>query len=86
MSDTPDEEIIHRQLDTEREEPVTMIAEIVAELEGVRHDELKTNTRLDTAGLSVGGGLQIRDFRFDYAFNSWLENGNLHQFTVRTTL
>lgn len=41
MSDSPDDEIVRRQLDTEDEEPVTMIAEIVAELEGVRHDELK---------------------------------------------
>lgn len=51
-----------------------------------RHDELRTKARLDTAGLSLGGGLQIRDFQFDYAFNSWLQDGNLHQFTVRTTL
>lgn len=51
-----------------------------------RHDELRTKERLDTAGLSVGGGLQISDFQFDYAFNSWLQDGNLHQFTVRTSL
>jgi hypothetical protein len=42
MCDAPDEEIVRRQLDTEREEPVVTIAELVAELEGVRHDELKT--------------------------------------------
>lgn len=42
MDEVPEEEIIHRQLDTERDEPVTMIAELVAELEGVQHDELTT--------------------------------------------
>lgn len=51
-----------------------------------RHEELKTGSRLDLAGLSLGFGLQIKRFNVDYGFNSWSEIGGLHQFTVRTKI
>ena len=50
-----------------------------------RNNELKTNDRLDTAGLSLGFGLQVWRYRVDYAFASWSGNG-LHQFSLRTPL
>lgn len=42
MDSTPNEEIIHRQLDTERETPVVGIAELLAEIENIPHEELTT--------------------------------------------
>jgi hypothetical protein len=51
-----------------------------------RHDELATGERLDLAGLSLGFGVVLRRFGFDYAFNSWSQNGGLHQLSVRTRL
>jgi len=51
-----------------------------------RHENLKMNTRLDLAGVSMGFGLKISRFRLDYAFNSWSSLGGLHQFTVRTVI
>lgn len=51
-----------------------------------RHEELKTKSRLDLAGFGMGFGLKITRFNFDYAYNSWSENGGLHQLTVRTVL
>ncbi len=49
-----------------------------------RNQELKTNDRLDTAGLSLGFGLHVRRYHVDYAFASWSGNGALHQFSLRT--
>ncbi|OYR52675.1 HalOD1 output domain-containing protein [Halorubrum sp. Ea8] len=40
MSDTVDDEIVHRELETDRQEPVAQIVEVVAELEGDRQDDL----------------------------------------------
>jgi len=37
-----DDEIVHRELNTDREEPAVAVAEIVAELEGKHADELTT--------------------------------------------
>ena len=51
-----------------------------------RHEALKTKSRLDLAGFGMGVGLNVTRVRFDYAFNSWSENGRLHQFTLRTVL
>ncbi len=51
-----------------------------------RHEALKTKSRLDLAGFGMGFGLKITRFNFDYAYNSWSENGGLHQLTVRTIL
>lgn len=51
-----------------------------------RNQELRTADRLDTAGLSLGFGLRVRGYTFDYGFGSWSANGALHQFTLRTVL
>jgi hypothetical protein len=51
-----------------------------------RHEQLKTGSRLDLAGVGIGFGLKISGFHFDYAFNSWSALGGLHQLTVRTVL
>lgn len=51
-----------------------------------RHEALKTKSRLDLAGFGAGFGIKITRFRFDYGYNSWSENGGLHQLTVRTVL
>lgn len=42
MRESHDDDIVHRELDTDREEPAVVIAEVVAELEGKRTDELAT--------------------------------------------
>lgn len=42
MTEPHDNEIVHRELNTDREEPAVAIAEVVAELEGKRADELTT--------------------------------------------
>lgn len=48
MTDQPGSDIVHRTLDTDREEPVIQIAEIVAELEDEDEDDLATTyDRLD---------------------------------------
>lgn len=49
-----------------------------------RHEALKTKSRLDFAGFSMGFGIRITRVRVDYAFNSWSSFGGLHQFTLRT--
>ena len=51
-----------------------------------RHEELKTKSRLDFAGVGVGFGIKITRIRFDYAFNSWSSLGGLHQFTLQTKI
>ena len=50
-----------------------------------RHEDLKTSSRLDLAGVGLGFGIKIARVGFDYAFNSWSFAG-LHQFTLRTRL
>ncbi len=40
MTETHDDEIVHRELNTDREEPAVAIAEIVADLEGKQVNEL----------------------------------------------
>jgi hypothetical protein len=51
-----------------------------------RHDELRSKPRLDFAGVSMGVGIRVRRFRFDYSHSSWSELGGLNQLTVGTTL
>lgn len=51
-----------------------------------RHDELKTKSRLDFAGFSMGAGIEVKSIRVDYARSSWSENGSLNQFTVSTKI
>lgn len=51
-----------------------------------RHDELRSKPRLDFAGVSLGAGIRVRRFKFDYAHSSWSELGGLNQLTVGTTL
>ncbi|ELZ13493.1 hypothetical protein C479_01571 [Halovivax asiaticus JCM 14624] len=40
MTQAHDDEIVHRELNTDRAEPAVAIAEVVAELEGKQPDEL----------------------------------------------
>lgn len=42
MSDTPQNEIVHREVDTDAENPAAEIAETVAELEDKDHADLAT--------------------------------------------
>lgn len=49
-----------------------------------RHEALKTDSRLDLAGLGLGFGLNVSRIQFDYAYNSWSALGGLHQLTVAT--
>lgn len=51
-----------------------------------RHDDLKTDARIDLAGLGLGFGLNLRRFGFDYAYNAWSSFGGLHHLTLRTRL
>lgn len=51
-----------------------------------RHEALKAQNRLDTAGTSAGFGIKVARINVDYAFSSWSSAGGLHQFTVRTKL
>jgi hypothetical protein len=51
----------------------------------MRHEELKTQDRLDPAGFSFGFGLAVSRIALDYAYNSWSSFGRLHQLTVRTS-
>ncbi|PSQ27796.1 hypothetical protein BRD03_06160 [Halobacteriales archaeon QS_9_68_17] len=40
MTDSRDDEIVHRELDTDREEPAITIVEVVADLKGTPAEEL----------------------------------------------
>lgn len=51
-----------------------------------RHEDLKIKNRLDMAGVSMGFGLRIRQFTFDYAYVSWSSLGTIHHLTVRSRL
>ena len=51
-----------------------------------RHRNLATKNRLDLAGLSTGFGIEVMQFRFDYAFSSWSTLGGLHRLTLRTVI
>lgn len=51
-----------------------------------RNQELRTQDRLDFAGLGLGFGLKVRRVAFDYGTMSWSENGRLHHFGVRARL
>lgn len=51
-----------------------------------RHDELKTGSRLDLAGVGLGFGVAVTRFTFDYAYNDWSALGGLHHLTVQTRL
>jgi hypothetical protein len=51
-----------------------------------RHDELKTGSRIDLAGVGLGFGVHITRFRFDYAYNDWSSLGGVHHLTIQTRL
>jgi hypothetical protein len=51
-----------------------------------RHAALKTGSRLDVAGFSLGAGLHVRRVGIDYAWSSWSSLGGLHRFTVTTRI
>ncbi|MEM6289188.1 MAG: PorV/PorQ family protein [Bacteroidota bacterium] len=53
---------------------------------GRRGDALRSGSRLDLAGVSVGAGIKLRRVTVDYAFSNWGDFGGLHQFGVRTRL
>lgn len=50
------------------------------------HEDLKTDARIDLAGLGLGFGLNLRRLGFDYAYNTWSSFGGLHHLTLRTRL
>lgn len=51
-----------------------------------RADDLRSGSRLDLAGVSMGFGLALSRFALDYAYNGWSQYGGLHQFGLRTRL
>lgn len=51
-----------------------------------RHRALRTRSRLDTAGITAGFGLQLFRIAFDYTYESWSSFGGLHYLTVGTKL
>ncbi len=51
-----------------------------------RHQDLKTDSRLDLAGVGIGFGIALNRFRFDYAYNDWSSLGGIHHLTVQTSL
>lgn len=51
-----------------------------------KHQQLKTNERLDTAGFSYGMGFTIRDIQFDFSRNSYSKIGALTQLSIQTSL
>lgn len=51
-----------------------------------RHQDLKTDSRLDLAGVGIGFGIALNRFRFDYAYNDWSSLGGIHYLTVQTRL
>ncbi|HEY5564018.1 MAG TPA: hypothetical protein VIL33_00415, partial [Rhodothermia bacterium] len=51
-----------------------------------RHQDLKTDSRLDLAGIGLGFGLNVNRFGFDYAYNDWSSLGGIHHLTVQTRI
>jgi hypothetical protein len=51
-----------------------------------RHQDLKTDSRLDLAGVGIGFGIQVNRFHFDYAYNDWSSLGGIHHLTVQTRI
>lgn len=51
-----------------------------------RHQDLKTDSRLDLAGVGLGFGIMANRFRFDYAYNDWSALGGIHHLTVQTRI
>ena len=51
-----------------------------------RHEDLKTDSRLDLAGVGIGFGINLDRFRFDYAYNDWSALGGIHHLTVQTRI
>lgn len=51
-----------------------------------RHQSLKSQSRLDLAGVTAGFGISLFRVRFDYAYESWSSFGGLHYLTIETTL
>ncbi|MBN8588478.1 MAG: type IX secretion system protein PorQ [Rhodothermia bacterium] len=52
----------------------------------LRNEMLRVRNRLDMAGLGVGFGIKIAQFRLDYGYNNWSSAGKLHQFTAQFRL
>lgn len=52
----------------------------------MKHVQLTTSDRLDTAGMSVGVGILIKEIQIDISRYSYSEMGGIFQLSVRTTL
>lgn len=52
----------------------------------LRNEMLRVRNRLDMAGLGIGFGLKISQFRLDYGYNNWSSAGKLHQLTAQYRL
>ncbi|MCC5934542.1 MAG: type IX secretion system protein PorQ [Candidatus Cyclonatronum sp.] len=50
------------------------------------NEDLKVNTRLDTAGFSFGAGIQFRGFVFDFSRSSFSELGGVTRIGIQTWL
>ena len=48
-----------------------------------QHNQIQSNKRIDTAGLSFGVGIEINRFRFDVSRNSYSELGGLLQMSIQ---
>ncbi len=50
-----------------------------------QHEELKTSSRLDFAGTSIGLGIHINKYQFDISRNSFSQSGGYLQINLRTS-
>jgi hypothetical protein len=48
--------------------------------------DLKMGTSAKLAGFSMGGGIILKEYRIDYAFNSYGQIGGLHRISLGINL
>jgi hypothetical protein len=51
-----------------------------------QHKDMKLGTSAGLAGFSMGGGLSLKDYQIDYAFNSYGKIGGLHRISLGINL
>jgi len=51
-----------------------------------QHEQLKTGSRLDTAGFSFGLSIMVKKYRFGFSRNSYSALGGLTQFSFQTNI
>ncbi len=51
-----------------------------------QHKDMKLGTSAGLAGFSMGGGLVLKDYQIDYAFNSYGKIGGLHRISLGINL